>query len=141
MGRKGSSSMSGGGGGRGNPVNNGVTWDTQGTMKFLQDELDKYGLGISKERLTEQMYRAARNNGGDVYTVNDRYLAVNGKNGIVEFQFIKSNAEGKWKLSPITGYRDITTGMHNGARMYYVQGKWFANKIAAEIEFVRSKLG
>lgn len=132
MSRKGPSGMS-------NPP--GVTWDAKGTQEFLQNELDKYGLGISKEKLADKVQMAAQMNGGHVAVLNEKYLTVYGKNGEVDFSFTKSKAEGKWKLTPVLKYGDVTKGYHVGVIMYKARGQWYANKKDAEMAVLRWKLG
>lgn len=130
-----------GSGGMGRGGASGVTWDARGTQNFLQSELDKYGLGISKNELAERVYRAARNNGGDVAVLNEKYISVQGVNGRAEFSFTKSKAEGKWKLTPMLGYGDVTKGRHLGQTMYRAAGQWFVRKGDAEKAVIRKILG
>ena len=136
MGGRGSKS---GGMGRGGA--SGVTWDARGTQDFLQGELDKYGLGMSKRDLANRLYNAANANGGQVSILNEQYLTVTGSNGSVDFSFTKSRAEGKWKLTPNLKYNDVTKGRHNGVTMYHAAGQWFPRKADAEAAVVRKKLG
>lgn len=119
----------------------GVTWNARGTQNFLQGELDKYGLGISKRDLANRLYNAASANGGDVAILNEQYLTVTGNNGSVDFSFTKSKAEGKWKLTPMLKYDDVTKGRHLGQTMYRAAGQWFPRKADAEAAVVRKKLG
>lgn len=136
MGGRGSGS---GGMGRGGASS--VTWDARGTQDFLQGELDKYGLGISKRDLANRLYTAARQNGGNVAVLNEQYLTVTGSNGSVDFSFTKSKAEGKWKLTPNLKYGDVTKGRHLGQTMYNGAGQWFPRKADAEAAAIRKRLG
>lgn len=115
--------------------------NSSGVMDFLQGELDKFGLGISKERLAEQVYRAANSEGANISILNGKYLSVTNSNGTAEFSFTKSNREGKWVLTPMLSYGDVTTGRHNGVSMYRAAGQWFSNKADAERAAVKKKLG
>lgn len=137
MGRKSKSGMGGRSGGSGS----GVTWNARGTLDFLQGELDKYGLGISKRDLADKVYNAARQNGGNVAILNEQYLEVTGPNGFVDFGFTKSKAEGKWKLTPALKFGEVTKGRHLGQTMYRGAGQWFVRKGDAEMAVVRKKLG
>jgi len=134
MGRKGKSGMGSSGASR-------VTWDARGTQDFLQGELDKYGLGMSKRDLANKLYDAANANGGNVIILNEQYLTVTGANGSVDFSFTKSKAEGKWKLTPSLKYGDVTKGRHLGQTMYHAAGQWFVRKADAEAAVVRKRLG
>lgn len=66
-------------------------------MEELQKAVDAYGIGISVSRLVDKMYFAMQGKGYNVYTINERYLAVNG----VEYMFIKSRKHGKWIVKEI----------------------------------------
>jgi hypothetical protein len=61
-------------------------------MKALQDILDGYGLGISKEQLVKKVYSRLSLDGHECYILNERYIGVDG----VEYQFIKSRKECRW---------------------------------------------
>lgn len=119
----------------------GVTWNARGTQEFLQGELDKYGLGISKKELANKLYNAARANGGNVTILNETRLTVTGENGSVDFSFTKSRAEGKWKLTPDLKYGDVTKGRHLGVTMYRGAGGWYVRKGDAELAVVKKILG
>lgn len=134
-GRTSSSGMSSGGG------VTPATWDTAGTRQFIESQIDGLGLGISKEDLASRVYRAMHENGADVAILNGKYLTVKGANGEAELQFVKSKAEGAWKLAPMLGYNDVVKGRHLGQTMYKAVGEWFARKSDAEWAFVKSKLG
>lgn len=108
---------------------------------FLQGELDKFGLGISKENLAEQVYQAAKTNGVNVAILNSKYLTVENENGTAEFSFTKSKKDGKWKLTPMLAWNDVTKGRHNGVTMYRAAGQWYARKEDAEQAVVKKKLG
>lgn len=66
-------------------------------MKSLQEFVNKYGLGISKEELVSEAYYALRVLGYGVYIINDKYLGINDR----EFQVIKSKKEGRWIVKEI----------------------------------------
>lgn len=134
MGRKSKSGMSSG-------RSSGVTWDSTGTRRFLQDELDKYGFGISKTQLAQKVYRAAAQAGAPAGIINDRYISIDGKNGRAEFSITKSTKDNKWKLTPMLGYGDVTKGRHNGYTMYRAEGMWFSRKEDAEWAVIRRLLG
>lgn len=68
-----------------------------GEMRDLQEFVNKFGFGISKKALVSEAYNAMRALGYRVYVINDKYLGVN----YHEFQFIKSNKEGKWIVKEI----------------------------------------
>lgn len=108
---------------------------------FLQGELDKFGFDISKENLAEQVYRAAKTNGVNVAILNSKYLTVENENGTVEFSFTKSKKDGKWKLTPMLAWDDVTKGRHNGVTLYRAAGQWYARKGDAEQAVVKKKLG
>lgn len=112
-----------------------------GVTNFLQGELDTFGFGISKERLAEQVYRAAKTEGADVAVLNSKYITIKNNNGEAEFSFTKSKKDNKWKLTPMFSYSDITTGRHNGVTMYRAAGQWFAQKSEAEKAALKKLLG
>ncbi len=58
----------------------------------LQGFVDNFGLGISKEKLADKAYRYMESNGHECYTINGKYLGVDGE----EFQFIKSRSTNSW---------------------------------------------
>ena len=107
----------------------------------LQSELDKFGLGINKENLAEQVYRAAKESGMNVAILNSKYLTVENENGKAEFSFTKSKKNNKWKLTPMLAWNDVTKGRHNGVTMYRAAGQWYARKEDAEQAVVKKKLG
>ena len=61
-------------------------------MKELQNFVNGYGLGISKEKLIEKAYFQLTADGHDCYTINDRYISIDGK----DYQLIKSRKEDRW---------------------------------------------
>ena len=61
-------------------------------MEELQNFVDGYGLGISKEKLASKAYWKMEANGHKCYTINGLYLDVDG----YDFQFIKSRAQDRW---------------------------------------------
>ena len=61
-------------------------------MRELQDFVNGYGLGISKEKLIVKAYRQLSADGHDCYILNDRYIGIDGK----EYQLIKSRKEDRW---------------------------------------------
>lgn len=61
-------------------------------MKELQDFVDNFGLGISKEQLASKAYVAMEMLGHEVWLINDRYLHIDDK----DYQFIKSRKQDKW---------------------------------------------
>ena len=58
----------------------------------LQGFVDNFGLGITKEKLAGKAYFYMENNGHECYTINGKYICIDGE----EFQFIKSRATDKW---------------------------------------------
>ena len=113
----------------------------EAVTSFIQGELDKFGLGISKDKLAEQIYRTARAEGMNVTILNGKYLIVENENGKAEFSFTKSKKEDRWKLTPMLSYGDVTTGRHNGVSMFRTAGQWFSRKEYAEGAVVKKKLG
>lgn len=61
-------------------------------MEALQNYVDQFGFGISKNELAGKAYWAMKVEGHDVCMVNEKYLEVDG----VTYQFIKSKAQGRW---------------------------------------------
>jgi len=70
-------------------------------MERLQQIINEYGFGISKEKLIERAYRVLRAEGHEVYIINDRYIAIDG----YEYQVIKSTKEGRWVAKELMGNR------------------------------------
>ena len=118
-----------------------ITWNTRGTRDFLQGELDKYGLGITKTQLAQRVYRAAASAGAPAGIINDKYISIDGQNGRAEFSITKSTKDNKWKLTPMLGYGDVTRGRHLGQVMYHGAGQWFVRKEDAEWAVIRKILG
>lgn len=61
-------------------------------MKELQEFVNHYGLGIKVEDLVVKAYRFLSRDHEDLYTINDRYLHVDG----VDYHFTKSRKENRW---------------------------------------------
>lgn len=61
-------------------------------MTELQNFVNGYGLGISKEQLITKAYRHMSVAGRDCFIINDRYLSIDGS----EYQLIKSRKEDRW---------------------------------------------
>lgn len=61
-------------------------------MRALQNFINGYGLGISKEKLIEKAYRQLESEGNDCCILNGRYIIINGE----ELQIIKSRKEDRW---------------------------------------------
>lgn len=62
------------------------------TMKALQEFVNNYGFGISKEKLIERAYRQLSVDGHKCCIINDRYINVDG----TDYQLIKSRKENRW---------------------------------------------
>lgn len=60
-------------------------------MTALQNFVDQFGLGISKEQLIDKAYRqlCAKH---DCCVINDKYISIDG----VELQVIKSRKQDRW---------------------------------------------
>lgn len=61
-------------------------------MRELQEFVDKFGFGISKEVLASKAYREMKMKGHDSCIVNGKYLEVDGQT----YQFIKSKKQYRW---------------------------------------------
>lgn len=61
-------------------------------MTTLQNFVNNFGLGISKEKLVEKAYRQLTVDGHDCCILNEKYLIIDGK----EYQLIKSKKENRW---------------------------------------------
>lgn len=61
-------------------------------MEALQNFVNGFGFGISKEKLVEKAYFKLTSDGHKCYTINDRYISVDGE----DFQLIKSRKEDRW---------------------------------------------
>lgn len=61
-------------------------------MTALQNFVDGYGFGISKEKLIIKAYRQLSADGHNCYIINDKYIGIDGE----EFQLIKSRKEDRW---------------------------------------------
>lgn len=64
------------------------------TTEILTSKVAQYGIGMNVEELASKMYFQMKAEGHDVCVINDRYLECDGHN----FQFIKSRANGCWKV-------------------------------------------
>ena len=65
-------------------------------MKALQNFVNQFGLGISKEQLiTKAYYSLSREH--ECYIINDRYINIDG----VEYQVIKSRKENRWIVKEV----------------------------------------
>lgn len=61
-------------------------------MQALQNFVDGYGLGISKNELVERAYRKFDAEGHQCYIINEKYIGIDGK----EYQIIKSRKQNRW---------------------------------------------
>ena len=61
-------------------------------MTELQNFVNGFGFGISKEKLIEKAYRQLSADGHDCYILNGRYIGIDGK----EYQLIKSRKHDAW---------------------------------------------
>lgn len=61
-------------------------------MLALQNFVNNFGFGISKENLITKAYRQLSADGHDCYIINGKYISVDGE----EFQLIKSRKEDRW---------------------------------------------
>lgn len=61
--------------------------------EMLQNFVDGYGFGISKEKIADKAYRFLQANGFRPYIINEKYIGVDREN---EFQFIKSKKQNRW---------------------------------------------
>lgn len=60
-------------------------------MTALQNFVDNYGFGISKEKLVEKAYWNLCSD-HDCCIINEKYIGIDGK----EFQLIKSKKQNRW---------------------------------------------
>lgn len=60
----------------------------------IQNEADKYGFGISVEKLVVDIYRQLEAQGADICLLNDRYLIAEGRS----FQLLKTRKQGRWTV-------------------------------------------
>ena len=60
--------------------------------ELIQNYVDGYGFGISKEKLVNRVYFFLRSKGIYAYIINEKYLGADRE----EFQFIKSRKENRW---------------------------------------------
>lgn len=61
-------------------------------MEKVQGFVDGYGLGISKEKLVDKVYRFMESQGHSCCEINGKYIGIDNQ----EFQFIKSRKEDRW---------------------------------------------
>lgn len=68
------------------------------TMKTLQNFVNNFGIGISKENLVLQACYFMTAQGHECYTISDnKYLGVNG----VDYKFIRSKAKNCWTVKEV----------------------------------------
>lgn len=70
-------------------------------MKRMQEIVNGFGFGITKEKLMEKVYRVLEAEGHDVYLLNDKYIGIDG----YEYQVVKSAKEGRWIVKELMGNR------------------------------------
>ena len=70
-------------------------------MERLQQIINEFGFGISKEKLIEKAYRVLEAEGHEVYILNDKYIGIDG----YEYQVIKSTKENRWVAKELMGNR------------------------------------
>ena len=70
-------------------------------MKRMQEIVNGFGFGITKEKLMEKVYRVLETEGHDVYVLNDKYIGIDG----YEYQVVKSAKEGRWIVKELMGNR------------------------------------
>lgn len=61
-------------------------------MEELQNFVNQYGFGISKEKLMTAAYYFLSATHTDLYTINERYIHIDGH----DYQVIKSRKENRW---------------------------------------------
>lgn len=61
-------------------------------MTTLQNFVDKFGLGISKDELIINAYHQLKADGYKVCILNSKYIIINGKS----YRLIKSRKENRW---------------------------------------------
>lgn len=62
------------------------------SMEALQNFVNNFGLGISKEKLITKAYRQLSVDGHDCYIINDLYINIDGE----DLQLIKSRKNDCW---------------------------------------------
>ena len=70
-------------------------------MERLQQIINGFGFGITKEKLIEKAYRVLEAEGHRVYILNDKYIGIDG----YEYQVIKSTKEGHWVAKELMSNR------------------------------------
>ena len=70
-------------------------------MERLQQIINEYGFGISKETLISVAYMKLKKEGHEVYILNDKYIGIDG----YEYQVIKSLKENRWIAKELIGNR------------------------------------
>lgn len=63
-------------------------------MNAIHEEANKFGFGLSTEKMISNLYFAMTAKGLDVCILNDRYLICNGKN----YQLLKTRSKGCWTV-------------------------------------------
>ena len=66
----------------------------QAVMNALYEEANKYGFGMSTEKMISKLYFAMIARGYDVCILNDRYLICDGCN----YQLLKTRSKGCWTV-------------------------------------------
>lgn len=67
-------------------------------METLQNFVNGFGIGVSKEDLVLQVYYFMKAQGHECYTISDnKYLGVNG----VDYKFIRSKAKNCWTVKEV----------------------------------------
>lgn len=62
------------------------------TIEKMQDFVNGYGIGMTKQDLVSELYWYLKEQGHEVCVLNDKYLIVDG----TDYQFIKSNKTRSW---------------------------------------------
>lgn len=70
-------------------------------MERLQEIVNEYGFGITKEKLIEKAYRILEAEGHEVYILNGIYIGIDG----YEYQVVKSVRNGFWTVKKLMGNR------------------------------------
>ena len=70
-------------------------------MKRMQEIVNGFGFGITKEKLIEKVYRVLEAEGHDVYVLNGKYIGIDG----YEYQVVKNTKEGRWVVKELIGNR------------------------------------
>lgn len=70
-------------------------------MERLQQIINGFGFGITKEKLIEKAYRVLEAEGHTVYILNDKYIGIDG----YEYQVVKNAKEHRWIAKELMGNR------------------------------------